>query len=752
MHAAEYVVSPDGNDSNTGDASAPFRTISQAARILKPGDTCLIRCGTYRETIRPANSGTPDAPIVFRNWPGERSTILGTDPVADWIKDTANSWKASMNWDMGQHNQVFINDTPGFEARWPSKTNNDPLDWEAVPYDKGSNNKLIACKHLPEAPEDYWKGAVVWALAGRKWTTWSAIVTGNKAGERQIHLGPLPKQGSIANNMSPAHRDGGVFYISGIKSQMNTPNEWYLDTETKTLYLCLKPEQDPAKMRIEAKRRDWAFDLNQRDYIHVEGLKIQGASIRLEESNHCLLKDLRMYWIAHIRGGNTGYNTNDKLGILIDGHHNTIRDSEIAYSVGNGIAINGYRNNVINCWIHHINYSGSYDAPIKARGWEMLISHNTIHDAGRDCIRPFGQAHIVQYNDLFNMGRICHDLGATYVNSADGGGTEYRYNWVHDNLARGHQMGIYLDNFCSFHLVHHNVTWNNAWADIMLNKPSLFNVVINNTMLGKSSRWGRWKADWMYGSAYINNMVGESIKSHPQLVMKNNISGKHVGHLNHKNLHKFIEGTDKGIAVPGITGGKSYVGAYPPGKSWKPGHDFVNPPNPEYELSDTPLRNLVRHGSFDWIQYEKTLGPWIPTGARSAEVINGKGNILLSYKERNSIIGNSVQLKGKAPDGISQEIIGLRPNRKYEAGAWVKTESDATVTLSVAGLSEEMVITESMKSARWQYMRIHFATGENVDKATLSFTKNAPGTVFIDDISLVGLLPGIHPVKPGVAQ
>ena len=752
LSAAEYAVSPDGNNKKTGSRTAPFKTISRAAEIMKPGDTCLIRKGTYRECVRPANSGKPGAPIVFKNWPNERPVILGTEPLTNWTRDSRNTWKAPMDWDMDRHNQVFINNRSGFEARWPSKKNNDPLDWEAIPYDRGSTNQYLLCKHLPQAPADYWKGAVVWVLAGCKWTTWSTTITGNKAGEKRISLAPLPRQGSISTNMSPAHKNGGVFYLTGIKAQMNMPNEWFLHTQEKTLYLCLKPDQDPSKMSIEAKQRDWAFDLNERDHIHVSGLKIRGASIRMEKSNHCRLADLRMYWIAHTRGGDTGYGLNETLGISVDGHHNTIRDSEIAYSAGSGIIMKGYRNNVINCWIHHTDYAGSYDAPIRVRGRETLISHNTIHDTGRDCVQPHGQANIVEYNNIFNMGRICHDLGATYVNSLDGAGTEYRYNWIHDNRAHGHQMGIYLDNFCSFHLIHHNVTWNNGWGDITLNKPCLYNIVINNTILGKTGNWGRWKTDWMYGSACINNAARGRIQSHPQLVMRNNLVGKAAGSLNRKNFRTFTAGADKGLPVPGISNGKSYVGAYAPGETWKPGHDFDNPPSPEYKLSDTPLRNLIRHGSFGWMRYGKTLGPWKATGAKSATVIRGKGSILVSHAKRNSIIGNSVQLSAKTPDGISQEITDLRPNQEYEAGAWVKAAKGASIRLEVTGIADKPFTVTTAQETGWQYIRVRMTTGKEPGKAMLSLTKTGPGNAWIDDISLVGLVPGMKPVKPGPAR
>ena len=70
--AAIYYVSTAGNDSNTGTLALPFRTIQKAANLMRAGDTCLIRAGTYRETITPANSGASGAPITFDAYNGER--------------------------------------------------------------------------------------------------------------------------------------------------------------------------------------------------------------------------------------------------------------------------------------------------------------------------------------------------------------------------------------------------------------------------------------------------------------------------------------------------------------------------------------------------------------------------------------------------------------------------------------------------------------------------------------------------------
>ena len=76
-----YYVSPDGNDANPGTLVLPWRTIQKAASIQVAGDTVLIKSGTYSETVRPANSGTANAYITYKAYPGHKPVVTS----ADWV-------------------------------------------------------------------------------------------------------------------------------------------------------------------------------------------------------------------------------------------------------------------------------------------------------------------------------------------------------------------------------------------------------------------------------------------------------------------------------------------------------------------------------------------------------------------------------------------------------------------------------------------------------------------------------------------
>jgi len=70
-HAATYYVSTSGNDSYAGTSLKPFRTIQKAANLTKPGDTVIVKNGTYTTTtsdrvVNIKRAGTSSAYITFK--------------------------------------------------------------------------------------------------------------------------------------------------------------------------------------------------------------------------------------------------------------------------------------------------------------------------------------------------------------------------------------------------------------------------------------------------------------------------------------------------------------------------------------------------------------------------------------------------------------------------------------------------------------------------------------------------------------
>jgi hypothetical protein len=64
-NAHTYYVSKTGKNTNPGTINAPYKTIQHAINRLHPGDICIVREGTYRETIHFKRDGNKKQPIKW---------------------------------------------------------------------------------------------------------------------------------------------------------------------------------------------------------------------------------------------------------------------------------------------------------------------------------------------------------------------------------------------------------------------------------------------------------------------------------------------------------------------------------------------------------------------------------------------------------------------------------------------------------------------------------------------------------------
>ena len=74
---AGYYVSPAGSSGGDGSVGRPWDLASALGRSLRGGDTLWLRGGTYRGAFTSTLSGTSTAPVVVRQYPGERATLDG---------------------------------------------------------------------------------------------------------------------------------------------------------------------------------------------------------------------------------------------------------------------------------------------------------------------------------------------------------------------------------------------------------------------------------------------------------------------------------------------------------------------------------------------------------------------------------------------------------------------------------------------------------------------------------------------------
>jgi len=63
--AVYYIDANSGDDTNSGIANEPWKTLKKAGEVAEPGDTVYIREGRYAQSFYPIKSGTSNKPITF---------------------------------------------------------------------------------------------------------------------------------------------------------------------------------------------------------------------------------------------------------------------------------------------------------------------------------------------------------------------------------------------------------------------------------------------------------------------------------------------------------------------------------------------------------------------------------------------------------------------------------------------------------------------------------------------------------------
>ncbi|MFD4022175.1 hypothetical protein ACFWRV_01445 [Streptomyces sp. NPDC058576] len=619
-----YYVATSGSDENPGTLRKPFRTIQKCADLVVPGDTCAIRGGTYRETVRPARSGDAEAgPITFRPHRNEKVTISGTEKVREWKPDGDDIYSAAIEaTPENSDSQVFLGTKMIVEGRWPN-TGDNPLQPTWAIADAGTVGAAVpGISTLTDSklttPAGFWDGVTIAHLGNKGWAGQTGTVTSSEPGKLTFVRGNYSCTILCVN-------PGTRYYLTNSLKTLDSPLEWFHDREAKKLYAWASSPEDVRKLRaLQIKQRLYAVDLNDRSHVHVEGLRLFGATVSTSPtSTHNVLDGLRADDVSHfVRTSCEGctatspYQTGARdTGIIVRGSDNVLRDSVITGSAGNGVYLTGKRNVVTNNLIRNTGYSLAQrnainvdDADSGAGDRDLQITHNTIHNTGASGIRLIGETGYgdrIAYNDIFNNMMIHHDGGPIYVCcSVDLKGGSIDHNWTHDNATKNSPTayqgaGVYLDVSSSNALIHHNVVWNTTRDAIELNgngpeASSIDNVIYNNTVgAGQLTSVGTYNIKTGTGTEIINNIAGAPISFVPDAVERTNLKPPTDPRFtdpaaNDYTLKADSPAIDAGEEIAGVTDGYTGPapdqGAYEQGETpWVPGCDL---PGCSYETVD----------------------------------------------------------------------------------------------------------------------------------------------------------------------
>ena len=529
LPAADYYVSPNGDDSQSGAIDAPFRTLAHAAQVLQPGDSCILRAGVYEEILRPQNSGAADQPITYRAYPGEDVLLSAMQTLNDWELDSGSVYKTSVDWDLEQKNFVMHGETALDLARWPNNSDGDVWTLNSLRNTGGSSEDVINDAFLDYAtgiPDHDWsQGGSIFFYGDRPgsgWTAWKAFITGSTPTRVTFELDKNPAW--IRTAHPPA--DGGEFFLEGIREALDHENEWFFDSATRTLYLQIPAGIQPADGAVAMRRRVEAIDLRDRNHVEIHDLRVFGGEILISGSHNRLYRVTSRYG-NHSRGVVNGFHAGSR-SVHITGSDHVIEKCDIGFGAGTGIWDSGTNTLITNNYIHDFNTLGDYDAIVMVRdgGGGTRLTHNTITRGGRDAIQMVTTDNEVAYNDVSYSNLIADDCALFYTL----GGPrriEIHHNWFHDAYSHGSKSkaaGIYLDNDANGFDVHHNVVWNTEWTSVQINWNGTDINIFNNTLWENSQVMGAWhKAGTAFSNVKVYNNLSDNGAWEPQSDKHNNL-------------------------------------------------------------------------------------------------------------------------------------------------------------------------------------------------------------------------------------
>jgi len=470
----EYFVAVDGADGNDGSWRQPLSTIQKAADLMRPGDTCYIRGGVYRQVIRPKHSGTRGKPISFEAWPGEVVILSGTETLAaDWSVHEGSIYKAKVS---GEFDQLFVDGRMMIEARWPNMRFEQRFDkscWATA--GKGSEYGTMVDPALAETGID-WTGAVGTLNVG-SWQTYRRIIRDHKPGGNSFTY-----ERNMPGHVPPKRKweDFDHYYLSGKLEALDIPTEWHLDRENLTLYLWTNDGRSPAGRNVEVKVREYVFEAKGRQFIELKGFHFFGATFRFDSCSDCVVEN------CHLSFSTWAERLGPAVQTLIRGSRNVMRDCSIVFGDGPAVVAKGEQNTLDNCLIHDVDFNAldrghavSFSASAKS-----TVRRCTIFNTGGSeglTVAGLGPS-IIEYNHIFNGGLLQSDGGLIQCHGIHLDDTVVRYNWVHDhNAFNWGGIGIRGDDLTRNLLIHHNVVWNCCEKGIIV-KGDL-NRVFNNTCL-----------------------------------------------------------------------------------------------------------------------------------------------------------------------------------------------------------------------------------------------------------------------------
>ncbi|MCK5175252.1 MAG: right-handed parallel beta-helix repeat-containing protein [Planctomycetes bacterium] len=466
--SATYYVSASGDDSNVGSIDQPFRTIAKAATVIRAGDTCLIRGGTYHEAVVIENiRGSRDKPITFKAYGDEEVTLDGSEAIAPkWTRHKGQIYKARLNKDIWQ---LFVNGKSASSARWPNANWDDGSMWEkatsmAWPQ---AENSLFGHHYnatLTELDFSMENGGIIVVNSG-SFKTYKAFVTEHKAGSDNLVYDTYTARQHTLGFTTDRHG----YFLEGKPGLLDAENEWFYEPKDSMLYYKPVGGANPNALEFRGKTQSYAFDVSSSSFVKIVGMNFFGTTVKFIDCSHVTVEDCSFLYPSYSKRMLRDISPMDVTKILVDDEfspaYNTIRNCTFEYADGPALEMNGLGNLIENCYMHDIDYSCTYAGGFTLNminSPELTFRRNTIHTTGTSEMFKAGVRNLIELNDLSRSGFLQNDGSMIQISVKQQDRSVTRYNWCHHTV----KQGLRFDNsnypgspWGENGRMHHNVIW-----------------------------------------------------------------------------------------------------------------------------------------------------------------------------------------------------------------------------------------------------------------------------------------------------
>ena len=503
-----YYVAPSssgGSNSNAGTLAAPFETLGHAIDQLSAGDILYIREGTYRETITIDEDGTSGNVITIQNYNNEVVTIDGTvDVTGTWSTYGSVSGSYQLTSYSTDITQLFVDDEPMVNARWPNAQFNDDSIFSHSTWaqgDEGDDDNPNSVQGSLQIDEDiYNPGSLdlnnsIGILNIGSFKTETVKITSHTQNAGADDVITYGYTGGTDADYSTTYKDKHHYYFfEGKLDFMDTNNEWFHDKTNDILYLYPDDGLNPSTTgrTIKAKTTDYRVTFSGANYITFKGINFFATTIDIQNSDYLSIEECNFYFPSaskRMLGLINGLGSTNVTSLNASSDNNIIKKCLFENAEGEALVIKGDSNEIENNYFHHIDWSASdlngLMVTMYCTGDSNTFTKNTIHTTGASATVLPGTASTFSYNKVTNTGLLQSD-GAVFQGTKNYvEGSNVHHNFIYDTekyAFRYDAPGGDAAVAGSYGRMHHNIADNTNGLMIKGNNQIIAHNTVMNTI------------------------------------------------------------------------------------------------------------------------------------------------------------------------------------------------------------------------------------------------------------------------------